>query len=632
MSLIKQLWIAIIVIVLLAFGSSFFISAYQTKNYLAEQLQVKNIDNATGIALTLSQMDKDLTTLELMLSAQFDTGYYRRIALKDVAGNTVTEFTLPAQQIAAPDWFVSLLNFDINPGIAQIQDGWQRFGSIELESQTDYSLVALWQITKNLALGFLLIAMVCGVVGSVLLNRVRKPLNQVVTQAEALGNRQFITTDEPATFELKRLVAAMNRLTGRVRAMLEQEQKQLNRLQKQYELDTVTGAFNREYCASWLEGYFNNTERREMSCVFLLRINDLQAINLQLGHAATNVWLKHLVDEVQHHHGVRLVSRLNGSDFFVVVDQLDSTAELCQQLITQLNAACLIEPQHKTAPILLVGISLDAVNSRQQTLSQLDAMLVEVEASPPMQTKTLQEAQPHKTLADATDWLKALKHAISSDGISSKTYPVQLRNGSIMHQEAMLRMNINSQWLSAGQILGWARRYQFTSQLDTAMVKRAVQQLAENADMKLAINISDLTLIDVTAHYQLLTILQALPKAICQRLSLEFDERLVVKHQLLFINFTSALKALAVNVGLQKCGYAIGSIKDLEKLGIDYLKVDSAIVLRYQSLDTAQLLSGLIKLAHTLSLTVIAEGVVCAADVDSLLALGFDGLTGPAIG
>lgn len=631
MSLIKQLWIAIIVIVLLAFGSSFFISAYQTKNYLAEQLQVKNIDNATGMALTLSQMDKDLTTMELMLSAQFDTGYYRRIALKDIGGNVLVEFALTPQKVDAPNWFVALLNFDIKPGIAQIQDSWQRFGTIELESQSDYSVVALWQITKDLATGFVILAMFCGLAGSILLNRVRKPLNQVVTHAEALGNRQFITTDEPATFELKRLVAAMNRLTGRVRYMLEQEQKQLDRLQRQYELDNVTGAFNREYCASWLEGYFNNKERSEPCCVFMLRVIDLQAINLRLGRSDTDVWLKRVVDAVRQHQGVRLVSRLNGSDFFVVFDQLESTAELCQQLITLLNTACLLEPADPTAPILVVGISLDAVSSRQQTLSQLDAMLVDVESKPLLQSKILYQAQGYDALGDATDWLKALKQAIHSNDIMSQLYPVQLRNGTIMHHEAMLRMQINAEWVSAGQILGWARRYQFISHLDIAMVKRAVSQLKDDSELKLAVNISDLTFTNAPAHYEILKLLQSVPQAVCKRLSMEFDEALVVKHQILFISFVSALKALSVDVGLQKCGFAINEIKDIEQLGIDYLKIDAAIVLRYKSTDTAQLLAGLIKLAHTLSLKVIAEGVTSPEDIDGLLALGFDGLTGPGI-
>ncbi len=631
MSLIKQLWIAIIVIVLLAFGSSFFISAYQTKNYLAEQLQVKNIDNATGMALTLSQMEKDLTTIELMLAAQFDTGYYRRIALKDVAGNIVTEFSLTAQPVNAPDWFISLLNFEIKPGIAQVQDGWQRFGSIELESQTDYSLVALWQITKDLALGFLIIAMGCGITGSILLTRVRRPLNQVVYHAEALGNRQFITSDEPATFELKRLGVAMNRLTGRVRLMLEQERKQLDQLQRQYELDPVTSAFNRAYCASWLEGYFNNSERSEIKSVFLLRVTNLQGINLQLGRSETDNWLRLLVNTVQQYHGVRLVSRLNGSDFFVVSDQVTTTSSMCEQLLGQLNTECLLDSNHTTAPLLLVGLSLDAMSSRQQTLSQLDAMLVEVESAPPLQSKTLQQPQPYDTLADATAWLKAIKQAIDADRIMPKLYPVQRRDGSLLHQEAMLRLNINDEWLSAGQILGWARRYQFTSQLDSAMLNRALGQLSADNSLQLALNISDQTLTTVAVHYQLLTLLQTVPKSVCQRLSLEFDERLVIKHQLLFISFASALKALGVSVGLQKCGYAINDIQDLEKLGIDYLKIDAAIVLRYQTSEAAKLLAGLIKLAHTLSLLVIAEGVVSVEDINGLHQLGFDGLTGPGI-
>ncbi|MAD76590.1 MAG: hypothetical protein CML20_17685 [Rheinheimera sp.] len=180
-------------------------------------------------------------------------------------------------------------------------------------------------------------------------------------------------------------------------------------------------------------------------------------------------------------------------------------------------------------------------------------------------------------------------------------------------------------------MLGWARRYQFTSQLDSAMLNRALGQLSADNSLQLALNISDQTLTTVAVHYQLLTLLQTVPKSVCQRLSLEFDERLVIKHQLLFISFASALKALGVSVGLQKCGYAINDIQDLEKLGIDYLKIDAAIVLRYQTSEAAKLLAGLIKLAHTLSLLVIAEGVVSVEDINGLHQLGFDGLTGPGI-
>lgn len=68
MSLIKQLWLGIIVLLLLALGGSFFISLFSAKVYLQEQLQLKNMDNATSLALSMSQLDKDPVTLELLLS------------------------------------------------------------------------------------------------------------------------------------------------------------------------------------------------------------------------------------------------------------------------------------------------------------------------------------------------------------------------------------------------------------------------------------------------------------------------------------------------------------------------------------------------------------------------------------
>ena len=46
MSLIKKLWIAIVILMVLAFAGSFVASTITAKNYLQQQLQMKNIDNA----------------------------------------------------------------------------------------------------------------------------------------------------------------------------------------------------------------------------------------------------------------------------------------------------------------------------------------------------------------------------------------------------------------------------------------------------------------------------------------------------------------------------------------------------------------------------------------------------------
>src|SRR6187402_1633295 len=84
MSLIKQLWIGIIVILLLMLSGNFVISTITAKTYLQEQLRLKNIDNANSLALSISQMpDKDPVTLELLITAQFDAGHYEYIIFQD---------------------------------------------------------------------------------------------------------------------------------------------------------------------------------------------------------------------------------------------------------------------------------------------------------------------------------------------------------------------------------------------------------------------------------------------------------------------------------------------------------------------------------------------------------------------
>jgi len=91
MSLIKQLWFAILFTVTLASAGSFILSTLSSKNYLEEQLQTKNIDNVTSLALSMSQLKKDPVTLDLLLSAQFDSSHYRYIGLFDPNGKLISE-------------------------------------------------------------------------------------------------------------------------------------------------------------------------------------------------------------------------------------------------------------------------------------------------------------------------------------------------------------------------------------------------------------------------------------------------------------------------------------------------------------------------------------------------------------
>ena len=123
MSLTKQFWLAVVAIMTLAFGISFVVSAWSARNYLEDQLRLKNIDNANSLALSMSQMDKDPVMIELMIAAQFDIGHYKSIRLVSPKGELIAGRFSDAGADGVPAWFIQLIQLDAAPGIAQVQDG-----------------------------------------------------------------------------------------------------------------------------------------------------------------------------------------------------------------------------------------------------------------------------------------------------------------------------------------------------------------------------------------------------------------------------------------------------------------------------------------------------------------------------
>ena len=123
----------------LVFSVSILVTTLSARAYLEKQLSMKNADNATALALSLTQQGADEVLLELTLSAQFDTGYYELIELTDPEGKVTIRRTAEEAESGAPDWFTSLLPIHVEPGVAAIQSGWQQAGTLTLRSQSRFA-------------------------------------------------------------------------------------------------------------------------------------------------------------------------------------------------------------------------------------------------------------------------------------------------------------------------------------------------------------------------------------------------------------------------------------------------------------------------------------------------------------
>jgi EAL domain-containing protein (putative c-di-GMP-specific phosphodiesterase class I)/GGDEF domain-containing protein len=631
MSLIKQLWIGIIVMSVMALGSSFFISVYQTRLHLMEHLYLKNADNAAVLAMTLSQANKDNTTLELMLSAQFDTGYYQRISLLKPDGSILFNFEMPADNVGVPAWFKQVVRLDVAPGIASVQDGWHQFATLEIESQYQFSLVSLWSISTELTVIFSVLAIFFGVVGQFFLKGIRKPLNQVVQHAEAIGERRFVISDEPKTLELKNVVKSMNKLSGRVKSILDQERQELDELHSRYQTDGVTSALNRAYGINWLSAYFANRGKEQAVTAFMLRIVDLQTINLVLGRVNTDTWLQSTVTQIQQLTGVRLVSRLNGSDFLLLIDDKHDLHNQAEDLLHIINAVADSYSSELHDHITLVGSDLKGIESSSRLLSMLDNLLASAQAISNKQLVLNTKGLPGNALNDGRQWFAKIKVALATDAFEAEFFPVRLANGKLLHQEAMMRLTANNEVLRAGDVLGWAARYNLLAAIDMAVLQYGLRQLSCTPGLTVAVNLSDASLSDIAVHYKLLAFFDAQPLAVLSRLAIEFDEQHVIKQQLQFIPFIVAMKKYRINVGIQRCTVAFTALPELEQLGLDYVKIDAALINSLAQDEGGVMVSKIIKLSHALGLQVIAEGVDDSKQLEPLKAAGFDGYTGLAV-
>jgi EAL domain-containing protein (putative c-di-GMP-specific phosphodiesterase class I)/GGDEF domain-containing protein len=634
MSLIKQLWVAIAIIMALAFGGSFVISTLSAQKYLAQQLSLKNIDNVTSLAISLSQVADDPVTVELLLGAQFDSGHYQFIRLTDPNGKILDDRSNPVIPSTAPEWFQRLIPLQAPPGIAQVQEGWRQFGTLTLQSHSRFAYEALWQGTLRLLFWFCVGAALAGLIGSLALKAIIHPLHDVVDQAQAIGARRFITIPVPRTLELRRVVSAMNSLANRIKGMLEEETARLENLRQQTEYDSLTGLLQREPFLKHTESLLGRDDASAAGVLVIAGFTHLSEANLELGRQTADQLLRRIGEKCSAlvvEHPDWLAGRLNGSDFALLAPGgAGTTLDLAQEVANALHLA-IDDANLAGERLLAVGAtSLDPGEPLSQLLSRADTALVTAEANDTAAVYVVNKYAAALPFSDLTSWRAALTGALDSMALQLAEYPVVDNNGRLLHLEAPARLLIGGEWLSAGIFMPWAARLGLMPRLDGMVAKVALQEISRR-DEALGINVSAEALCDPEFLAGLFRQLQQSPE-LAPRLWIEVPEAGAFRHLAEFRALCLAVKPLGTKVGLEHVGHQFSRIGDLHELGLDYIKIDAAFIRDIQANpDSQAFLRGLCMIAHSIGLMTIAEGVQSQEELEILPGLGMDGMTGPGI-
>ena len=113
---------------------------------------------------------------------------------------------------------------------------------------------------------------------------------------------------------------------------------------------------------------------------------------------------------------------------------------------------------------------------------------------------------------------------------------------------------------------------------------------------------------------------------------LEVQESAAYRHLDEFTRFCTRLRGIGARVGIEHAGHRPGEMGRLERVGLDYMKIDGALVRGIDGNEANQvLLRTLCGMGQSMGMTMIAEGVRNDAEWNTLRALGMDGVTGPGV-
>jgi diguanylate cyclase (GGDEF)-like protein len=637
MSMYRQLWLAIITSMLLALGGGLLASLVSARSYLESQLSIKNTDNATALALSLSLGNPDATMVELTVASLFDGGHYEWIRVTDPVGKIVVEKVAPSGETDAPDWFTRMLPIKAESGRAQISNGWKQVGMVTLASHSRFAYGALWKSAYEMVLALTLAGLVGGYLGSLVLRRLRRPLDAVIGQANAIAQRRFITIDEPEVPELRQLAVAMNSTVGRLKSMFDEEAARLEVMRREANCDALTGLANRSHFMARLQQSLDVEDAEDAAggSLLLVRLVDLTGVNHRLGRAVTDDFLMRTAEIIRKwtaRYGRGLGGRLNGADFAVMLPGEEHGRVVADALLKDLIEVA--GPFIQNDASAWIGVGQFGHGMELATLlARVDGALASAQAGGGNAVHEVQAEDDHLPRT-AEQWSKMIRHALDQRWVRLVSFPVVALTGRLLHRECPLRLMFDGKgdWLPASRFLPVAERLRLTPELDLAAVSLGLQELhAHPALIGLAINLSGSSIADLEFRLKLLQLLGQ-QREMTPRLWIEVAETGALKHLGAFRDLCRDLKVLGCHVGLEHFGYHFDQIGLLHDLGLDYLKVDASFIRGIDSNAGNQaFLKGLCGIAHNIGLQVLAEGVATNAELLALTALGFDGATGPAI-
>jgi len=639
MSMIRQIGLILLAVVALAIGGSVAVGLWSTRHVLQQQWQLRNADSGTLIALALSQHHGDMSLMQLVLAAQFDTGHYRRVALVAADGAVLFERHAPALDGGAPAWFVEALPMSAPAGVGIVTDGWRTVGRVQVEGQSGWVYENLWATLLRSTGWLVVIGLLALAMAAAAVRRWRLGLDDVVAQARALEDGRFVEIAVPRTPELARLTAGMNSMVRRLHEVFETQSTQLDSLRRQVQSDPLTGLSNRRHFMAQLEralqgrpddGDSPHDEVPPRGGLLLIRLRELESLNSTAGHEVVARLLA-TAGEVLAAYPQRVegsfAGRLNGGDLALYLPANGMVEETARALSDALGTA--LTTIERSADVAIGGVDGLTTGSVSTAMSRADETLAQAEIKAPLGVQV--QSLPTGEAIGETEWRQRIAHALDAGRVALAEFPVVTPRGVVVHLECPLRVQLQAHgpFDAAVRWLPMASRSRIILRVDMTAVELALQAIGRDGRAR-CVHVSAQSLGDAAFVRDVASLMAKAPTAAAW-LSIEVGEA-VTKHWDIWRAAAEQWRPFGTRLGIENAGGAMDTLLEARNHGLDYVKIDGRFVRGLGNDPTmADYARQIVATARGIGVAVYAEGVQDERDLARLWELGFDGATGPAV-
>jgi len=405
--------------------------------------------------------------------------------------------------------------------------------------------------------------------------------------------------------------------------------------------DELTGLLNRKLLAKRgaeaLASAGSGGAKAGYLLIDLDRSTGLKQVNDTLGHAVGDRLLQIVAHRLEH--SVRpgdVVARLGGDEFAVLLPSVKE-ASAAREVASRLRAA-LAEPVRLEAMTFQVeasvGIAIfpDDANGFEQLMQRADvAMYMAKERHSGIERYTPDaDRNSAERLALASD----LRTAVMRGDLELHYQPkVRLSDHKTIGMEALARWQHPTKgMLTAAEFVSLAEQSHLISDMTEQVLDMALRQTAawwaDGMPVQVCVNLPARDLHNIHLTEMITQALQRhdLPP---DALRLDINEQVMAGKPTQAAAAIAELASLGVGISLDDFGTGYSSLAQLTRLGISEIKLDPALVAGLpNSADRTMTVKSLVRLAQSLGIRSIGEGVETANTAATLRVIGCDGAQG----